>query len=103
MKDQNKKTSYKLVSGIVSVLLLLAVCCCIFAFAQKMNKGYVSFLGYSLFRVTTGSMEPTITIGELIITQDVPIDKVELKDIISFFSKDAYIVAQDLPKINREG
>ena len=91
MKNQNKRISHKLVSGIVSVILLLAVCFCIFAFVQKFNKGYVSFLGYSLFRVTTGSMEPTISVGELILTQDMPIEKIETKDIISFFSKDAYM------------
>lgn len=47
--------------------------------------------GYSLFKVTTGSMEPTISVGALILTKDEPIDAIEEKDIVSFFSKEAYM------------
>lgn len=91
MKNQNKTISKKLISGSITVILILAMCLCLFAFVQTINKGYVSILGYSLFKVTTGSMEPTIFVGDLILTQDVPIDQVELNDIISFFSKEAYM------------
>ena len=91
MENQSKKIRNKLISGGVTVVLILAICLCLFAFVQVVNKGYVSILGYSFFKVTTGSMEPTIPVGSLILTQDVPIDTVEMNDIVSFFSKEAYM------------
>lgn len=83
--------SKKVISGGVTVILIFAICLCLFAFVQVINKGYVSIFGYSLFKVTTGSMEPTIQVGALIITKNEPIDTVEINDIVSFFSKEAYL------------
>lgn len=91
MEKRSKTISKKLISGGITVILIIAICLCMFAFVQKFNKGYVSIFGYSLFKVTTGSMEPTISIGEMILTRSVPIDEIETKDIVSFFSKDAYM------------
>ena len=91
MEKQNKKIRNKLISGGVTVVLILAICLCLFAFVQVINKGYVSLFGYSFFKVTTGSMEPTIPVGSLILTRDVSIDTVEMNDIVSFFSKEAYM------------
>lgn len=91
MTKQNDSTGRKLVSGGVTVILIIAICLCLFAFVQVVNRGYVSLFGYSLFKVTTGSMEPNIPVGALLITKDEPIDTVEINDIISFFSKEAYM------------
>ncbi len=84
----------KLISGGVTVLLVLAVCLCLFAFIQTVNNGYVSLFGYSLFKVTTGSMEPAIAVGDLILTKNEPIEQVALGDIVSFFSKEAYLAGR---------
>ena len=91
MENQDKRIRNKLISGGVTVVLILAICLCLFAFVQVVNKGYVSFFGYSFFKVTTGSMEPTIPVGALILTQDEPIQDIEMNDIVSFFSKEAYM------------
>lgn len=91
MSKQKDPVGKKLISGGVTVLLIVAICLCLFAFVQVVNRGYVSFLGYSLFKVTTGSMEPTIPVGALLITKDEPINTVEINDIVSFFSKEAYM------------
>jgi signal peptidase I len=47
-----------------------------------------SLFGYSLFRVTTGSMEPTIRTNEAIIVKQTDVASLEVGDIISFYSKD---------------
>ncbi|MBR6768957.1 MAG: signal peptidase I [Clostridia bacterium] len=91
MEKQDKKIRNKLISGSVTVFLILAVCLCLFAFVQVINKGYVSFFGNSFFKVTTGSMEPTIPVGALILTKDIEINDIEINDVISFFSKEAYM------------
>ena len=91
MSKQKDPVGKKLISGGVTVVLIVAICLCLFAFVQVINKGYVSVFGYSLFKVTTGSMEPTIPVGALLVTKNEPIDTVEINEIVSFFSKEAYM------------
>ena len=45
-------------------------------------------LGYSVFRVLTGSMEPEIPQGSLLLVKQVPPEEIEVGDVISFFSPD---------------
>lgn len=91
MTKQNDRISRKLISGGVTIILIIAVCLCLVTFIQVLHKGYVSLFGYSFFKVTTGSMEPTIHVGALLLTKNEPIEAVEINDIISFFSKEAYM------------
>ena len=56
-----------------------------------MSQGYVQFFGNSLFRVVTGSMEPTISTGALMITREVDINTIALNDIVCFRTQEAAI------------
>lgn len=47
-----------------------------------------SIMGYSLFSVATGSMEPTIESNSLILVKQVEPEELMVGDIISFYSKD---------------
>lgn len=47
-----------------------------------------NFLGYSLFRVMTGSMEPTIPTNSLIVVKRVSVSELKTGDVISFYSRD---------------
>lgn len=91
MKKENKKLRNKLISGMVTFLLIMSICLCLFIFVQVLNKGYVAIGGYSFFKVVTPSMEPTIEVGALILTKEADVSEVEIDDIISFFSKDPYM------------
>lgn len=91
MTKQENQISHKLISGGVTAILIIAITISLFTFVQVTNNGYVSFFGYSLFRVVTGSMEPNIHVGALLLTKDDSIDTVEINDIVSFFSKEAYM------------
>lgn len=50
-----------------------------------------SVMGYSLFRVMTGSMEPTIPTDSAILTHAVESTEIQVGDVISYFSKDPSI------------
>ncbi len=89
MEKQSKKT--KILSGLVTVLLILSISLCLFVFAQVTGKGYVSVFGFSFFRVATGSMEPTIPIGAIILTQKTDIEDIGVDDVVSFYSKETYM------------
>ena len=63
---------------VISVVLAFAIVLCILVIGQVLSKGYVSLGGYSLFRVVTGSMEPSIPVGAVLIAKDTPIQTVEM-------------------------
>lgn len=89
-----KKEESKLMRGIsilVTVLLILAVLLCVYIVFQIMNNGYASIGGYMMFRVVTGSMEPTMSVGTLLVTRQVDISSIQLDDIVCFRSYDSRI------------
>lgn len=47
-----------------------------------------SMMGYSVFRVMTGSMEPTIPTNSVIVTHAVEPGEIGVGDVISYFSRD---------------
>lgn len=79
------------ISMLVTVLLVLSVLLCLYVVIQVLSRGYVNIGGFMLFRVVTGSMEPTIPVGALLITHEVDISTVELGDIICFRTQEAAI------------
>lgn len=79
------------INVLVTVLLILTVLLCMYVVIQVLSNGYVNFGGFMLFRVVTGSMEPTIPVGALIVTQQVDIESIRLDDIICFRTQEAAI------------
>lgn len=47
-----------------------------------------SFLGFSIFRISSGSMEPTIKEDSLIVDKMIEAEEVEVGDVITFYSDD---------------
>ena len=76
----------------VTLLLVVSIFLCLSVVIQLLNKGYVSLFGHSYFRVITGSMEPEITVGELIHTKKVDMSTLKEGEIVSFksVSPDSY-------------
>ena len=79
------------VSVAVSVLLVMAVLLCLYAAIQAITQGYVQMFGISMFRVVTGSMEPEIPVGALLLTKATDIEKIALRDVVCFRTQDAAI------------
>ncbi len=85
MENTNEKSvKSKIVSRLVSLLLVFTVALCLFVVVQVLSRGYASFGGFSLFRVATGSMEPEIPEKSLIVTKRESIDEIEIGDVICF-------------------
>lgn len=69
---------------LVTILLVFAVALCLYCVVQVLSHGYVNIGGFMLFRVVTGSMEPTIPVGALMVTRAVDIESIQLGDIVCF-------------------
>ncbi len=91
MEGTKEKKILSVVSKAVTVLLVLMVVLCLYVVIQLMNNGYVNIGGFIMFRVVTGSMEPTIPVGTLLVSQQMDISQVSLNDIVCFHTEDARI------------
>ena len=72
------------INTLITILLVLAVALCLYVVIQVLSYGYANIFGFMMFRVVTGSMEPTIPVGALLITREVDITSVNVGDIICF-------------------
>lgn len=79
----------KIISIAVTCALVVALLLCVSVIAQVLSKGYVSIGNYSLFRVITGSMEPEIPVGSLLVSRKVDIADIEVGDIVNYRSKES--------------
>ena len=79
------------ISVLVTITLILTVMLCLYVVIQVLSNGYVNIGGYMMFRVVTGSMEPTIPVGALLITQEADIRAIQLDDIICFRTQETAI------------
>ena len=81
-----KKAKNNRVAGTVTtVILVIAVLLCLFVAFQVLGNGYATFGKVSMFRVVTGSMEPEIPVGSLIMSEKVDIDEINI--VASFFDE----------------
>ena len=88
-EDSKQLRVQRRISAVVTVLLVLAVLLCLYVAIQVLSNGYVSFGGCMMFRVVTGSMEPTIPTGALLVSQQTDIASIRVNDIVCFKTQDA--------------
>ena len=74
----------KLLTGIGSVLIAVILILCMIAFLPKV-------LGYGTYSVTSGSMEPEIPVGSLVLAAPTEAASLESGDIISFYEGDTVV------------
>lgn len=83
---EQEDTLFRPANVISTCLLCLAVSLCLVISAQVVTRGYAGIAGYSVFRVVTGSMEPTLPVNSLVISHQTPIDSIAQGDIVVFYS-----------------
>lgn len=75
------KNVLKKISSIINVIFVIIIISLIY---QKINDETPNIFGYSLFVVQTGSMEPVINVGDVIVCKTVDPEDVEVDDIITY-------------------
>lgn len=92
LNKQNKKISLaNIINYMVSILLVSSLIFCVQVMWQVSQQGYVSILDTSVFRVVTGSMEPTLPVGTIILSRETSIEEIQEEDIICFRSLQDYL------------
>lgn len=85
--DMVKKVFTNIIN-ILSIVIIAAAAVILLSVVLTKSGDAPSVMGYSLFRVMTGSMEPAIPTNAVIVTHAVDPDEIEVGDVISYFSKD---------------
>lgn len=72
----------------ISIAVIVAALMVLLSVLVTRNGQAPSFLGYSAFRVMSGSMEPTLPTNTMIVVKQVPPEEIEVGDVITFISSD---------------
>lgn len=84
-KGNRAKKIVKIVFKILyQMLIILCVLMTIIVVFQKMTNSNRTILGYRIFRVITGSMEPEYDIGVVVICKEIATNKIEIGDDIVY-------------------
>lgn len=87
MEEKGLDKRHKRMYLVSSVLVVAVMGLCLVFSVQVLKHGYVSIGGYSVFRVVTGSMEPEIPNGALLICRKTDISEIKENDIICYKAK----------------
>ena len=77
----------KLVNAIVSILIAVLLVLALTLVANRFVFKQDDLFGYQIYYVSTGSMEPAINTGDLILSKAVDFDQLEEGDVITFISQ----------------
>ena len=84
-KGNTVKKVVKIVLKILyQILIILCVLLTIIIILQKMSNSNRTILGYRLFRVITGSMEPEYDVGTVVICKETPMNEIKIGDDIVY-------------------
>lgn len=82
-----KKIILGTINAISIALIVFAVIALLVVVTTRQGEA-PNFFGYSVFRVLTGSMEPSLPVGSMVIVKRVEPSEVRVGDVITFFSSD---------------
>lgn len=99
MKKLSKILGYILNILIILVTIIIILAIYYFVQIKIANKPYANIFGYTFFEVATGSMEPTIDVGDVIIVKIT--NEVNENDII-VCNKDNAFITHRLIKIEED-
>ena len=103
-KKMNRKLIIKKAfKAIVYPVIILILICDIILLIQKIisPNQIASLFGYKAFVISSGSMEPTLNTGDIVITKQIKQDQIQKQDIITFV-KDEYTITHRIVDIVEE-
>lgn len=104
-KLNRKKARNKVVRTIVYLIIILILITNIILLVQKIQnpQKIPSIFGYKTFIITSGSMEPTISVGDVIIVKEVSQENIEIGDIITFSEGEYQVTHKIIDILNEDG
>lgn len=90
MKDKETNSKLKGILGFFSVMgyilfVGVVIFLCYFIISSKVSNKVPVFGNYSFLKVLTGSMETTISKGQIVLVKKVSVDEIKQSDVISYY------------------
>lgn len=93
-REKISKIKKKVESALSTLVLVIALILCFTVVVQVATNGYAQIGSFSLFRVVTGSMEPELPVGSLLVCKETNITQIQKGDIVCFLSKNPQIMGK---------
>ena len=74
--------------NVISVLLIIVAVFVLLTVLFTKSGEAANLFGYSAFRVSTGSMEPTLPVNTFIVVKETEAEDLKVGDVITFYSND---------------
>lgn len=84
----------KIKNIIATAVLLLLVAVIVFATIQRISGKSPSIFGYQIYRISSGSMEPELEIGDIILCKQIDIREVHLGDVVTYTATSGELAGQ---------
>lgn len=106
-KSNMAKKTLKIVFKILyQILIIFCVLLIVIIFLQKVSNSNKTILGYRIFRVITGSMEPEYDIGQVVICKETDPEQIKVGDDIVYFGTygdyNGKIIMHEVTQIDRD-
>ena len=107
LKGDIAKKIIKLILKIAyQILVIICVILIIIILLQKITNSNKTILGYRIFRVITGSMEPEYDVGEVVICKEIDPEEIKVGDDIVYFGTygeyNGKIIMHEVTQIDRD-
>ena len=86
----------KIFNVIITIVLILLIVLVVFIFIMRATGSTPTIFGYSVFRVQTDSMVPTLQVGDVILTKQVAPEDIHLGDIITYECREGTLAGQTI-------
>lgn len=87
--NKNRPPMFKKVLSVLGgIVTTIVAIISIIILTQKVTNNKVSFLGYRIYRVQTGSMIPKYNVGDVILVKEKSIDKIKIGDDVTYLGKE---------------
>lgn len=106
MSSVAKKTLKILLKILYQILVIFCIILTVIIVLQKISNSNRTILGYRLFRIITGSMEPEYNIGTVVVCKETPINEIKVGDDIVYLGTygeyNGKIIMHEVVKIDKD-
>lgn len=97
------KKGVKILSNIITVILLLILAVIIYGRLSIMftNNSYPNYFGYTMFEVSSGSMEPALSVNDIVVVK-IGNDNLVKDDIITYINDKNEIITHRIVIVNSD-
>ena len=93
----------KVLKWIVNIFICMMILIIILSIVSNTKSGISSIFGYMPMKVLTGSMEPSIKVGDIVVVRKRPVSDIKIGDVITYKTEGNIYITHRVVQIFTEG